>query len=236
VSALARGHGDGAHEGARWSVCLIVACALHIGAAAAIWLNKSEPQLMDAAPPVALIDLAPLPVPAAAPPPPPPPQPEPEQPEIKEEPPPPEAVVLPKPPPPKPPAPRQQKPVEYTAPTPPIPAAPVQSTPAPAQSAAVPTVDIRRIWERELLTRLDRFKRYPRRAQLRRQEGVAYLRFTVARNGDVLSYALHRSSGSEALDEETLTLIERAKPLPPMPADMREDRVELIVPVRYTLR
>jgi protein TonB len=232
MSALARG--DGAREGARWGICLIVACALHLGAAAAIWMNKTELRLMDAAPPVALIDLEPLPKPVAAQPPP-PPQPEPEQPRIEEKPLPPEAVVLPKPPPPKPPVPRQEKPIEYTAPNPTL-APPVQSRPAPAQSAAAPTTDIRRIWERELLSRLDRFKRYPRRAQLRRQEGVAYLRFTVARNGDVLSYALHRSSGSEALDEETLSLLERAKPLPPMPAEMREDRVELVVPVRYTLR
>jgi protein TonB len=220
----------------RWGVCLIGACALHAAAFTAIFLDTREPQLMNAAPPVALIDLEPLPKLAATPPAvPPEPESEPEQLKVEETPVPKDAVVLPKPPPPKPPAPRREKPVEFTSPTP-APPAVVQSQLAPPQVAAAPTTDVRRIWEREVLSRIDRYKRYPRRAQLRRQEGVAYLRFTVARNGDVLAYGLQRSSGSEALDEETLSLIERAKPLPPMPVEMREDRVELVVPVRYTLR
>jgi protein TonB len=91
-------------------------------------------------------------------------------------------------------------------------------------------------WEAQVLARIERFKRYPRRAQLRQQQGTAHVRFTVGRRGDVLAFSLQRSSGIEALDEETLALIERAKPFPAPPAEIGRDTVELVVPVRYYLR
>ena len=243
----------------RWSVCLGGALAAHLAGAAALWVNRdAAPQ--EALPPAAmLIDLPPPPKPAPPPPQavptpsppeppppepqkveePPPPDPPPEPPKIEEPPPPVEtAVVLPKPPPPKPrlrPPPPPDAVVAREAPLappalprPPAPAPVVAAAPAP--SAALPT------WESEVLARLERFKRYPRRARLRHQEGVATLRFTVGPRGEVLDYALQRSSGVKALDEETLALIERAKPMPPLPAGIGRDHVELVVPIRYVLR
>jgi len=239
VTAVSRPASDAGGEGIRWGVCVLVAIALHVAVAAAIWMNRAEPKLIDAQLPALLIDLEPLPTPVAAPAPEPPKPPEPEPEKIEEPPPPPvkPAVVLHKPPP-KPVTRPPEKKVEDVPPLPaPFVAGPkFEPTPAPAPQAAALPPNAMRNWEGEVMARLDRFKRYPRRAQLRRQEGVVYLRFTVARNGDVLSYALQRSSGIEALDEETLTLIERAKPLPPPPAEAVRDKIELVVPVRYVLR
>jgi periplasmic protein TonB len=91
-------------------------------------------------------------------------------------------------------------------------------------------------WQRRLVAQLERHKRYPRGAQRRRVEGVAYLRFTVDRQGRVLGASLARSSGDEALDAETLALVERAQPLPPPPADLYPAQVHLTVPVQFFLR
>lgn len=83
---------------------------------------------------------------------------------------------------------------------------------------------------------LERHKRYPRHAQLRRQEGTALLYFVMDREGRVLDYRLEESSGHEILDGEVAAMIERAQPLPEMPEDVDRDRLELVVPVHFSLR
>ena len=67
---------------------------------------------------------------------------------------------------------------------------------------------------------LDQFKRYLNGAQLRHQQGVAYLRFAMDRQGKVLSASIEKRSGFDLLDEETLALIRRAEPLPPPPSEL----------------
>lgn len=79
-------------------------------------------------------------------------------------------------------------------------------------------------------------KRYPDLARTRREEGVAYLTFTMDRAGRVLSARIARTSGSEALDAETLALVRRAEPLPAPPADVPGSPLTLTVPVRFSLR
>jgi len=83
---------------------------------------------------------------------------------------------------------------------------------------------------------LNRHKEYPRRARLRRQEGTALLYFAIDRQGRVLDYGLRRGSGHKALDRAVIDMIERAAPLPEMPAGMARARLEVTVPVRFALR
>ncbi|HEY5348231.1 MAG TPA: TonB family protein [Candidatus Lustribacter sp.] len=87
-----------------------------------------------------------------------------------------------------------------------------------------------------LLARLQRFKRYPSFAQFRRQEGVVYLRFTMDRHGKVVSASIDKSSGFDALDQETLALIHRAEPLPPPPPEVPGDPIQLVVPIQFFLK
>jgi len=44
------------------------------------------------------------------------------------------------------------------------------------------------------------------------------------------------SSGSSALDHETLALIQRAQPLPPPPPEMQGAQIPVVVPIRYSAR
>lgn len=90
-------------------------------------------------------------------------------------------------------------------------------------------------WQSVLLGHLERFKRYPRRAELLRQEGVVYVRFSVDRHGNVRNGRLEKSSGYPALDEETLAVVERANPVPPPPPEIVGDPVEVMVPVTFYL-
>jgi protein TonB len=128
---------------------------------------------------------------------------------------------------------QDKTPVEQTtapvaASAPPAPAAaPASAAPAPSNGA--PT------WQGLLLGRLEQFKRYPALAQSRGQQGVVWLRFTMDRDGKVLSARIDKSSGHDLLDQETLALIRRAQPLPRPPPDVPGATLELVTPIEFFL-
>ena len=109
---------------------------------------------------------------------------------------------------------------------------------APTQGVSVPAVNANAIpsWQNRLMLRLNQAKRYPPQARRYRQEGIAYLHFTMDREGKVLVRNIERSAGYPLLDEETLALIERAQPLPKPPAEMQGEALDFVVPVEFFLR
>lgn len=102
--------------------------------------------------------------------------------------------------------------------------------PAPQPSNAKPT------WEGLVLGALNKVKRYPRAAVVRRQQGVPYIRFLMDREGKVLSSSIERSCGFQSLDDEAESLPRRAQPLPKPPAEVKGDTIELVVPVEFFMR
>jgi protein TonB len=197
----------------------------------------------------------------AALPPPPPPEPEPvvveEPPPVIEstvsetvaEPPPPPKVEEKPPEPPKPKPKHKPKPIKHpkpverppervdtasvATPTPPVPAPPAPQT---AMAAPVGRAGPPPSYLALLHSALERNKDYPRSARQRRQQGRAMLRFSIDRSGKVLRYKIEKSTGYDVLDREVIAMIQRASPLPPMPADMSGDHLEIVVPVPFTLR
>jgi protein TonB len=128
----------------------------------------------------------------------------------------------------KPPAPRTTASPRSDAQTAAKPAAP---NPGSAASRAATAS-----WRDLVVARLQAAKRYPSAAQSRREQGVATVSFSVDRNGRVLSRHLIRSSGSSTLDEEVLSMVMRAQPLPSFPAAMTQSVISLSVPIRFSLR
>ncbi len=247
IASDAFGRRDSA-EFARWTTCLLIVLALHCAAFLLIARHRVPFEPVGLPPAAVIIDLAPAPPavsPEPAPPPGPtppqpeqltPPEPEPVIPEVEPSPAPHPEVVLPKPQPPKP-KPRA-KPVErppVPQPVAPIPAAPTPVAPAAPTPPARSTANVRATWQAQLLSWLERHKRYPRVALEQRQQGVANLRFALDRQGRVLSFRLDKSSGFTLLDEEVLELIQRAQPVPAPPPEIPGDRIEVLVPVAFSL-
>jgi len=211
---------------------------------------------VDPAPQMADATSAPPPPPAELPTPEPQPEPQPEPepkptPEKKPDPepeplpePPPDAVIESPVPPPRPtaPTPRPARPKSrQTAPaTDPGPVASATPdaagppAPAPAPPAA-PTADVMAHWASRLAAHLERFKQYPEEARRNRRQGVAQIRFTLASDGRVLSVSVHRSTGSEVLDQEAIAWLHRASPLP-IPPDGTPPNIALVVPMAFQLR
>ena len=107
---------------------------------------------------------------------------------------------------------------------------------APAPGAAAHNPNALPNWKSALVAKLERYKRYPSEAESRGEHGVAQLAFSVDRGGNVHNARIVHSSGSSALDRATLTLIERAQPLPPPPAEIHGSQIAIVVPIRYNLR
>jgi periplasmic protein TonB len=241
----------------RWGVSVVAVLMLH--AAAGLYLLSRQVAPDDGGPPPAavMIDLAPLlvptpPVPAPAPPEPVvepqlrpqvepapiPPVPDIAMPKVGPSPAPRPAVALPVKPPPQPKPKPLEKPPEQAPAQPPPPAAPAVTAP-PAPAAAPPAVNAgaaRANWQSQVVGWLGRYKRYPRLAQEQRQEGIVYLRFTMDRQGHVLSAQIEKGSGFTLLDEEVTALIQRAQPLPAPPPEVPGAQIVLTVPVQFFLR
>ncbi|MBA8837657.1 TonB family protein [Ochrobactrum sp. RH2CCR150] len=88
-------------------------------------------------------------------------------------------------------------------------------------------------WQSRLMAHLERRKRYPAGAKSRHEEGVVYVRFRIDEAGKVLSVSLARSSGFAELDEEVLSLVQRASPVPAPPPDVNRT---VTAPVKFSRR
>lgn len=82
---------------------------------------------------------------------------------------------------------------------------------------------------------LEAHKTYPRRARMRREEGVVHIRFAVDRRGHLLTGDVTRSSGYEALDAEAMAMLGRSDPFPSAPHSVRGERIEVSTPVEFAL-
>ncbi|MDE1173936.1 MAG: TonB family protein [Parvibaculaceae bacterium] len=236
-------------SGRLWSASLGVIAAAHLAAAGLLLVQFGRAPVMPP-PPAALpimIEMAPMP---SAPKPPPPqpvvkpvePDPLPKAPVVEKA-----EVALPKPKP----KPKIRKPVEkrIEKPMPPTPAtkpapqtqadtsarptAPAKAAPDPGEAASS---QARITYEGMLQAHLRRFQRYPQEARRRHQEGTAYVRIRIARDGTLILHTLERTSGFDKLDNEVLAMMERAVPMPAFLADMKENSREFVVPVIFNLK
>jgi periplasmic protein TonB len=131
------------------------------------------------------------------------------------------------------PLPEQQS--EAMLPPPPeiVPEPPREETPAVAPQPARARADTA-TWKSQVITLLEHHKRYPSDARARGEQGVARLAFRIDGEGHLLSSRIVASSGSAALDAETLALVQRAQPFPPPPPELVGS--ELTVPLRFNIR
>lgn len=83
---------------------------------------------------------------------------------------------------------------------------------------------------------LNRHKRYPAQARRQRAQGTVKVRFTIDRNGRLLSHQIVSSSGHRLLDQEAEAMLKRASPMPAIPAELNRSRLTVTLPVNFSLR
>jgi periplasmic protein TonB len=122
----------------------------------------------------------------------------------------------------------------------------VTAPPQPTPAASAPTGQsqagqsqagqFQATWENLLVAHLARFRRFPPAAQRRGEHGVVLMRLTLGRAGTVLAMAMVQGSGYADLDEEAKAWLSRAEPLPAVPPEITAQQVQIMVPLRFTLR
>ncbi len=244
------------HDRARWATSLAIVLALHLGVASGAlwWSGRAGDADAGEGLEAMVVELAPEPTAPPAPPselppgpeqqaqqPRPAAQPAPRPPEpLPELPPAPVAVAeasLPEPRPDDRQAPDEaaQAAVDISRAPPEVQARDADAYAAPLDASGTSAAAVA-TWQGMLLAHLEKHRRYPRAAERARQEGVAYVRFTVDRQGRVSGARIGRSSGHPLLDEETLATLRRADPLPPPLPAIEGERVEVMVPVSFFIR
>ena len=225
MSAIAERGLDRRAEVVRWATCFAVVAAAHGFAAMAVLNSAPEDSDFGIDVPVVMLELPESLVTSTAPAPDLPPGPMEEQeseptPRQKEEtkPPQPEAeVAIPIPEPPKPEPPSEEK-----------------HATAPPQARVTPSAVVR--WQSLLAAHIEHFKRYPTEARSRGDQGTAKVAFTIDHEGHLLMSRIVQSSGSQALDSETLAMLARAQPMPRPPDQLSDAELTFVVPVRFNIK
>ncbi|MDR1165216.1 MAG: TonB family protein [Deltaproteobacteria bacterium] len=84
--------------------------------------------------------------------------------------------------------------------------------------------------------KLERYKKYPPRARADRIEGLVTIRFTLNRQGEVVSASVVKSSGQPILDDEVEALLRRVNPFPKFPDELPDSTLTLTAPIQFALR
>lgn len=81
-----------------------------------------------------------------------------------------------------------------------------------------------------------RYKKYPRLAMDNNWEGQAEIRMVIGADGTIASISVKTRSGFEVLDEQAMEMIRKAKPLAPIPPQLRGKGFTVDVPVVFSLK
>jgi protein TonB len=105
-------------------------------------------------------------------------------------------------------------------------AKPVSSDP----NAAIQT------FQMKLLRHVNKNLRYPTSARQKREEGVVLVRFTMDRQGNISNVSVEKRCHFQALNDEGAAVLVRAQPFPPPPPELEGDAIQMVLPVKFSLR
>lgn len=83
-----------------------------------------------------------------------------------------------------------------------------------------------------LRTHVERFKVRPKRVSV----GTVVVKFSIGKDGAIISREVATSSGSQELDLAALSAIDKAAPFPKFPDGMTRDRIDLSIPFNFVTR
>ena len=91
-------------------------------------------------------------------------------------------------------------------------------------------------WQKDIVVRISKAKRYPDLARKKKIEGEVMVRFTIDRYGNVLNRDVDKSSGWPVLDNAALKVFDDLEKLPTPPNHLAGDEFTLMVPLRYSFK
>ena len=112
----------------------------------------------------------------------------------------------------------------------------VQQVPTSGKTTAA-YIDEKNRYIRQLGNWLSKYKKYPTIARRRNLQGDVVVRFTIDRQGRLLRHSLVKPSPHRSLNNATIKMLERASPMPAVPAALVNNKVEFeyTIPVSFRL-
>ena len=106
--------------------------------------------------------------------------------------------------------------------------------PAPPPRLA-PSAEALSDYTRSLSKALERYREYPRIAELRGWEGSVTMRLRVAPSGRLIEAEVYKSSGFAVLDQQAIAMASKAGALPVPPEGLDADGFPVLVPISFRL-
>lgn len=91
-------------------------------------------------------------------------------------------------------------------------------------------------WQKQVVLKISKAKKYPKTARTKRIEGEVQVRFTLDRYGKVLRAEVGKSSGWPVLDNAAVQTVKDIGKMPTPPNFMSGSEFTLMIPLRYRFR
>lgn len=89
---------------------------------------------------------------------------------------------------------------------------------------------------RELMAWLAKHRVYPTEARKDKMQGVVQVRFSLDREGHLLTASVQRSAGFSVLDQAALDVLRRAEPMPAFPKGLDRQKMTVSLPIDFSLQ
>lgn len=91
-------------------------------------------------------------------------------------------------------------------------------------------------WQSELVHHFIKYPLYPKKARELKKQGIVKVFLVIDHKGNIISTAIHSSSGNSLLDQAALDTVHRASPVPAPPNSLlKNGTIKLILPFNYQL-
>lgn len=90
-------------------------------------------------------------------------------------------------------------------------------------------------WRAALVSHIQKFKKYPDESKKRGEYGLTVASFEIDRKGKLLRSKLIKRTCFDDLNDETIAMLKRAEPFPPVPETLKRERMNFSVPMRYSI-
>lgn len=104
------------------------------------------------------------------------------------------------------------------------------------QTAIVVDAELKKKFIAGLYKILNQNKYYPKIAKRKRLEGVAYIHFTLLKNGNLENIFIAKACGHTLLDNAALTLIKNVRKYKPIPDEISRVALNLKIPITYSIK
>lgn len=102
-------------------------------------------------------------------------------------------------------------------------------------NARIGTMDKVKIYQAELRSLIDKNKSYPTMSRRLGQTGTVVVGFTLMNDGRILNPRIEKASPYERLNDSALEAVKKVNHFKPFPTEMKEEKLEVSVPLNYKI-